>query len=83
MKNQGLKEKYNSKFLGDWGKLYLTRACSGSLLRAIIAITCPFSKYFQILHLFAQIFEYFALFCPFYIFFCPFSEKNRMHALTF
>ena len=31
---------------------------------------CPFSKYFQILYIFAQIFKYFALFCPF-------SEKSH------
>ena len=36
------------------------------------AITCPFSEYFQILHIFAQIFKHFALFL-----------KNRTHALTF
>ena len=28
-------------------------------------ITCPFSKYIQILYIFAQIFKCFALFCPF------------------
>ena len=29
------------------------------------AITCPFSKYYQVVYIFAQIFKYFALFCPF------------------
>ena len=45
------------------------------------AITCRFSKYFQILHIFAQIFKYFALFCLFLTFFCPFSEK--LHACPY
>ena len=36
------------------------------------AITCPFSKYFQILYIIAQIFKYFALFL-----------KSPNHALTF
>ena len=39
----------------------------------------PFSKYFQILYIFAQIFKYFTLFQPFFAFFL----KNRTHALTF
>ena len=33
------------------------------------AITCPFSKYFQILYIFVQIFKYFALFHTFLPFF--------------
>ena len=36
------------------------------------AITCPFSKYFQILYSFPQVFKYFALFLTC---FCPFSEN--------
>ena len=44
-------------------------ASSGSLSPAL------FSKYFQILYIFAQIFKYVALFCPFLTLFCPFSEK--------
>ena len=38
------------------------------------AITCPFSKYFQILYIFAQISKYFALFKHF---FCPFLGKSH------
>ena len=45
-------------------------------------ITCPFSKYFQILYIFSQIFKYFAFLCPFLTFFlflfCPFSEKSHV-----
>ena len=33
------------------------------------AITCPFTKYFQILYIYAQIFKYLILFCPFLLFF--------------
>ena len=40
-------------------------------------ITCRFSKYFQILYIFAQIFKYFALFNIFLTFFCLFSEKSH------
>ena len=45
------------------------------------AITCPFSKYLQMLYIFAQILKYFALFCsfqtfPFWPFICPFSKKR-------
>ena len=37
------------------------------------AITCPFSKYFQILYIFTQIFKYLALSCLILTFFtCPF-----------
>ena len=44
------------------------------------AITCPFSKYFQISYIFAQIFKYFA----FSKFICPFSEKlHRNFKLVF
>ena len=41
-------------------------------------IACPFSKYFQILYIFAQIFKYFALFQHFFVLFlkncypCPY-----------
>ena len=44
-------------------------------MHAIITnIRPPFSKYFQILYIFAQIFKYFALFDLF----CPFSEKSHI-----
>ena len=43
------------------------------------AITCHFSKYFQILYIFAQIFKYFAIFQHFFALFL----KNRTHALNF
>ena len=47
------------------------RAFSSNLLCAIItAITCPFSKYFQFLGIFAQVFKYFTFFDLFNIF-CP------------
>ena len=36
------------------------------------AITCPFSKYCQILYIFAQIFKYFAFICSFFDIFHPF-----------
>ena len=49
-------------------------------VRLLHAITCPFSKYFQILCIFVKISKCFALFGPF-------SEKekkkNHTHALTF
>ena len=43
------------------------------------AITCLFSKYFQIQYIFVQILKYFALFQHFFFLFL----KNRTHALTF
>ena len=58
------------------------KAYSDSLLRAFISygiINCRFSKYFQILYIFAQILKYFAIFQHF---FAPFP-KNHTHALTF
>ena len=38
------------------------------------AITCLFSKYFQILHIFCPSFQ---IFCPFLTFFCLFSGKSH------
>ena len=57
-------------------KLYTHFVTSGPILpvhcvQLLLAIIWPFSKYFQILHIFAQIFKYFALFNIF----CPFSEN--------
>ena len=40
-----------------------------------LGLSCPFSKYFQILCIFVQFFKYFALFCTFL--------KNRTDALPF
>ena len=40
---------------------------------------CPFSKYFQILFIFAQIFKYFVLFCPLF----TLLWKNPVHSLSF
>ena len=47
-----------------WDKYDDDRAFSNSLFR-LHATICPFSKYFQILYIFAQIFKYFAISCPF------------------
>ena len=46
-----------------------------SCLRKSHTWDCSFSKYFQILYIFAQIFKYFALFAL--------CLKNRMHVLLF
>ena len=43
------------------------------------AITCPFSKYFQILYIFAQISKYFTAFQHFFVLFF----QNCTHAIAF
>ena len=49
-------------------------------MRLLHTITCPFSKYFQILYIFVQIFKYF----PFFpISLCSFSEKSQSISYTF
>ena len=54
--------------------------CTGPM-RLSHAITCPFSKYFQIFSNFVQNFKHFALFLPllniFLSFLWPFSEKSH------
>ena len=57
---------------------------SGSILAVYCvqlshAIACPFSKYFQVLHIFAHISQYFFLFQHFFVLFL----KNCTHVLTF
>ena len=67
-------EKKKIKILNfslNYVKYYCTQLLHG--------ITCPFSKYFQILYIFAQIFKYFALFQHLFTFFL----KNCTHDLTF
>ena len=59
---------------------FFSKKCMGStplpaLQDPFYCMRCPFSKYFQILFIFAQIFKYFALFCHFLTFFCPLFEK--------
>ena len=59
--------------------------CTGPM-RLSHAITCPFSKYFQIFSNFVQNFKHFALFLPLLNIFCPFCGpflKNRTQAVTF
>ena len=53
-------------------------------MRQLHATICLFSKYFQVLYIFAQIFKYFSFFCPILPFFClfwPFS--GNLHACPY
>ena len=59
-----------------WRKLFPTLNSTNWTTHAI---TCPFSKHFQILYILVQIFKYFALFKHFF----TLLLKNLTHALTF
>ena len=60
---------------GDYTTIYVYFKNHCKMIRVysslLLFITCPFSKYFQILYVFAKIFKYFALFALF----CPFFWK--------
>ena len=55
-------------------------------MRQSVAITCPLSKYLQILYIFAEIFKYFVVFCSLLTFFAhvlpAFWKITRMPLLS-
>ena len=56
---------------------------SGPFLAVLHAVACPFSKYLQILYIFAQIFKHFVLFQHFFCPFLPFFWKTTRMPLLF